>query len=141
VSEIDTRPDSVDVFHYAGDTLTLKIEVDDDLADGMEWTAQVRASRDASAPDAEFEIDLIEDGASLTLTAATTTELATVSGILLSGPTLRTANPVAFAAGATQMLRYSGVWDVQIAAPGGGDPVISLAQGVLTIDMDVSRLP
>jgi hypothetical protein len=37
--------------------------------------------------------------------------------------------------------RYSGVWDVQVSGSGGADPVNTLAQGSLTIDMDVSRTP
>lgn len=141
MSIIDTRPQIVDIYHYAGDTLTIQVVVSDGMSTGMTWRAQVRTSRDITSPDASFTISPTADGAVLTMPASETTRLAQEGGVLLTGLELRNAvaiTPTALPPGTVTMLRYSGEWDVQISAP-GGDPVTTLAQGKFTLDMDVSR--
>lgn len=125
MAQLDTRPQVVDIAHYAGDTLTLQITAPSGLISGMDWTAQIRGNRESGQVDAAFTITPTGTGATLTLSAAESRRLAE------SGAQTNSARG--------QVLRYTGAWDVQVAAPGGGDPVTTLAQGTLTIDLDVTR--
>jgi hypothetical protein len=124
MASIDTRPKVVDIAHYAGDTLTIRVNVSDVVVAGREWSAQVRALRDGTL-DAEFLIQTDELGAWLTLPEAETRRLAN------GGELVRATRG--------RVLRYTGDWDVQVAPVGGGDPVTTFAQGKLTIDLDVTR--
>jgi hypothetical protein len=110
----DTRPTAVDIDHYAGDTLSIRVNINETLVAQREWSAQVRSRRGSSQPDATFVITPDTDGAFVMLTAEDTRRLA--------------ARNV-----------YTGFWDVQLAPPGGGDPVTTLVEGTLRIHPDVTR--
>lgn len=128
---IDTRPDQVDIIHYAGDTLTIRVEAPASLTDGMTWLAQVKASRDSATVDAVFEITPPQTPggpAELVLPAAVTAALGGTGQVL--------REMVAGTLAAIQ--RYQGEWDVQVS-DNGLDPVKTLAQGTLTIELDVTR--
>lgn len=128
---IDTRPDTVDIIHYAGDTLTIRVEAPASLTDGMTWLAQIKATRDSPTVDAVFNITPPQSSggpAYLELPAAKTSELAGTGQVL--------REMVAGQLAAIQ--RYSGEWDVQVS-DNGADPVKTLAQGTLTIELDVTR--
>lgn len=133
MASLDTRPDTVDITHYAGDTLTIKVTAPDALVAGRGWTAQIRADRAATTVDASFTITppTVADGpAYLVLPAAESARLAgtgTRKRVVRSGVAVLVAT-------------YSGVWDCQVADP-LGDPVTTLVQGSITIEADVSRLP
>lgn len=131
---LDTRPQIVNVTHYAGDTLTLKVTAPPELAPaGTEWLAQVRQARDAPTVDATFDVVLGTDAeqgvAWLTLPAAVTEMLASSGAVRRRqvGPTVM------------EVQQYVGEWDCQISGPDGADPVRTLAQGTLTLDKDVSK--
>ena len=125
---INGIPASVPITWLGGDTLTFTVTAPSTVVDGMEWLAQVRA--DVGAPvDATFTITTptVPDGpATLTLPAAETARLVGLGQVVRSG--------------ARTVQQYKGVWDVQVAAPGGVDPVRTLAKGSLTLEADVSRV-
>jgi hypothetical protein len=114
MSSIDTRPQLVDIDHYAGDTLTLHVKIDAALVAGREWAAQVRVRRTNLQPDASFSVETTVDGADITLSTADCQRLA-------------------------RRGRFTGFWDVQLYVPGREDPVTTLAQGSLRIHTDVTR--
>lgn len=113
---ISAVPQTVDVAGYVGDTLTIVVTAPSALVDGLGWSAQIRSANDATEVAATFAITppTVADGpAYLVLSTAASTAL----GV------------------------FSGVWDVQVAAAGGVDPVITLARGKFTQEMDVTRAP
>lgn len=114
MSNIDTRPQTVNIDHYAGDTLTLHVTVSDAIVDGRLWKAQVRRRRTDPRPAASFVITPTATGADVILRAADCQELAR-RGV------------------------FSGFWDVQVYAEVGDDPVTTFAQGDIRIHNDVSR--
>lgn len=110
----DTRPQTVDIHHYGGDTLSIRIKIDAAVVAEREWSAQVRSRRGSAHADATFTIVPDELGAHI---------------LLLAEDTLRlSARNV-----------YTGFWDVQLAPSGGGDPVTTLVEGTLRIYPDVTR--
>jgi len=133
MATIDNRPDTVDIFHYAGDTLTIKVEAPAGLTDGKTWLAQVKTSRASPTVDALFTITAPTSSggpAYLMLPAAVTAQLAG------TGATVRKMQ-----AGTMAVVQsYVGEWDVQVSV-NGLDPVTTLCQGALTIELDVTRLP
>jgi hypothetical protein len=114
---LNTRPATVDVTGYAGDTLIISVTAPTAFIAGRAWTAQVRASTAAATVDAEFVV-----------TPPTQTD----GPALVTLPAVDTARLAAAAS-------YTGVWDVQLAPAGGGDPVTTLAAGRLIISADVTR--
>lgn len=137
MASLDATPDTVDLAGYAGDTLTFTVTAPSALVDGKEWLAQVRSAKDAAVVDATFTVlpPTVADGpATLTLSAADTARLCEGAPVVRvsrrRGRTLPTPLLVQ---------QYSGMWDVQISEPGGLDPVITLAAGLITVDLDVSR--
>ena len=130
---IDVRPQVVDISAYACDTLSFTVNVSDGFADGKEWHGEIRAVRGQAVADAEFTITPQTGGAVVSLSAAQTRALAEAGVVVQSAPPSRYgATPQAAA-----VVRYTGEWDVQISQ-GGADPVTTLAQGSITIDMDVT---
>lgn len=128
---IDTRPDTVDIIHYGGDTLTIRVEAPAGVTDGMDWAAQVKASRDVDVVDAEFDITppVTPGGpAYLVLPSAVCKALTATGAVAREMVDGRMA----------VVQRYTGEWDVQVSAA-GSDPVRTLAQGALTIELDVTR--
>ena len=129
MSSLDVRPQVVDVAGYAGDTLTIRITAPDFY--GLDWSAQVRAAPDTDAVAATFEITApaaADQPAILVLDADTTRALAG------TGTQLR----VRRGAATVTIQRFTGVWDCQVS-DAGTDPVRTLVQGGLTIDLDVTR--
>lgn len=130
---LESIPDVVDIHHYAGDTLTIKITAPEALVGGREWSGQIRDVRTDSDVGAEFQITepTVAGGpAYVTLLSADSRRL------VESGVLIRVARgPGQFA----MILRYSGQWDVQVAGAGGVDPVTTLVQGSIVLDLDVTR--
>lgn len=128
---LDTRPEKVDLMLYGGDTFTLQIQAPAELTGGMAWSAQIRGGRDSGTVDAEFTITPpAESGgpAYLTLDSETTT-LLVGSGVII---TRRVS-------GETRAIqKYAGEWDCQISVD-GDDPVRTLVQGAISIELDVTR--
>jgi hypothetical protein len=132
MTDIDLRPKVMNLLCYSGDTVAFTVTIPWANAAGKEWQAQVRSARDASEPDAEFTIvppGGDGDPAIVTLASEDTKRLAG------QAPVVRAMS----AAGSLAEMRvYSGVYDVQIS-DGGSDPVNTLLQGSLTIELDVTR--
>lgn len=119
MAKISTLRKQVDLEHLSGDTLTISVKAPAALVDGLEWHAQVRISTGDADIQAEFDISppvVPGEPAFLVLKAADTGRLAPDGG------------------------QFAGVWDVQVSAPGGLDPVITLAGGKLSLKPDVTRL-
>lgn len=114
MTDIDTRPQEINIDHYAGDTLTLHVKVPALVVDGRTWTGQVRSRRDSQKVDATFQITETVEGADVVLLNVDCQELA-------------------------KRGKYTGFWDVQLAAPDGSDPVTTLAYGEIRIHPDVTR--
>lgn len=134
MASLDTTPDNVDITHYAGDTLTIKITAPFSMVNGKDWLAQVRSSKSSAQVDSTFIVTkpvVDGDSAFLVLPAAETTRL------VANAQTRRVVRDGV----ALLMAQYKGVWDCQISGTGGTDPVTTLAQGALTIELDVSRAP
>lgn len=132
MTDIDLRPKVMNLLAYAGDTVAFTVTIPWANAAGKDWKAQVRRTRDQAEPDAEFIITPPAgdgDPAYVLLAAIDTKRLAG------QAPAVRAMS----AAGSLAEMRvYSGVYDVQIS-DGGSDPVNTLVQGSLTIELDVSR--
>lgn len=111
---IDSRPQVIDIDHYAGDTLTLHVKVPALVVDGRAWTAQVRSRTDSQRIAATFQITETAEGADV---------------VLLSEDCQRLA----------KRGKFVGMWDVQLAGVGGADPVTTLVYGELRIHPDVTR--
>jgi hypothetical protein len=131
VSNIDTRPDTVNLSGYAGDTMVIRVLVEGDFVKSMDWLAQVKQSRQQGDASAEFTVVPFDGGATLTLSAAETARLAGVGAVVQQD-----GNPQPY--DERTVRRFTGEWDVQVSS-GGSDPVVTLVQGALTIDLDVSR--
>lgn len=114
MADFDTRPTEVNIDHYGGDTLTIRVNIDAAVVAGRVWNAQVRTARTSQAIAATFSI--IEDG--------------TGADVTLSSDDCKALSSRG---------RFTGVWDVQLSAA-GADPVTTLAQGDLVIHPDVTRL-
>lgn len=115
-----TAPETVDLLAYAGDTLTVDVKVPTAFVAGRSWSAQVRDTATATELAAVFTViePTVTDGpATLVLSAADTSRLADGAAT------------------------YMGLWDVQLAPAGGGDPVTTLVRGRITIAGDVTRSP
>lgn len=137
MANLDATPGTVDLAVYSGDTFTFMVTAPAALVEGREWLAQVRSAKDGVTVDAEFTVTppTVPDGpAYLTLWAADTTRLCEGAPIVRitrrRGKTLPSPMLVQ---------QYQGMWDVQVSAPGGIDPVTTLAAGQLTCELDVSR--
>lgn len=115
MTDIDSRPTTVDITHYGGDTLSLHVTIDSAVVAGRSWRAQVRSFPAAAKLDASFEIYETVEGAVVVLTGADSKALA------LRG-------------------RYDGYWDMQLAEADGSDPVTTLATGKLIIYPEVTRV-
>lgn len=111
---IDSRPQVIDIDHYAGDTLTLHVKVPALVVDGRMWNAQVRSRTDSQKIEATFQITPNASGADV---------------VLLTEDCQRLA----------KRGKFVGVWDVQLAEADGSDPVTTLAYGELRIHPDVTR--
>lgn len=118
---IDTRPQSVAIKHYAGDTLTLNITTLYDYSLAT-WSGQIRLNHSDATPDATFTIVPDSIGAVATISA---TDTAMLNGL----GTDVTENGQTFK-------RYSGVFDIQILESG---VVTTLLRGTIDIDSDVTR--
>jgi hypothetical protein len=132
VAVSSSTPDIVDLQGYAGDTLTRRITVLDDPAGfvaGRTWSAQVRSAWDSSEVDAEFTVYPDETGCTIMLSAEDTAGLLGLSTRRVLVPGTLTV----------QGAKYLGVWDVQLAPAGGGDPTTTICRGAVTISGDVTR--
>lgn len=135
---LDTRPQKVDVIHYAGDTLNIRILADASVTDGMTWNADLKQAKDSPTVDASFTIlppDVSGGPAYLQLDSATTRALAMGQPVTMINPTSAEAR-AGVAPRAVQ--QYSGIWDCQVS-DNGSDPVRTLVQGTLIIEMDVTQ--
>lgn len=130
---LDTRPQLVDITHYGSDTLTIEVTAPASLVSGKEWLAQIKTKKEDMVPSASFTITppAVADGpAYLILPSA---ESARLLG-------LGTAVRERTSAGTMAVVqKYTGFWDCQVSATGGADPVTTLVQGKITIEIDVSR--
>lgn len=113
--KFDTRPTQVDIDHYAGDTLSIRVNVSSTVVANRSWRAQVRTNRTDPTAAAEFVCLPDSTGATVMLESVSCKALAAL-GV------------------------YKGFWDVQVAGVNGADPVTTFAQGTLTIHPDVTRL-
>jgi hypothetical protein len=130
---IDTRPQSVNISGYGGDTLTIKISAPAELTDGMLWKAQVRSARTDELIAAEFEIIPPEASggpAYIVLDSEVSRSLVETAPVVRRRTT-RT--------GTVYTQRYSGFWDCQLTDEAATDPKVTFVQGELTIDLDVTR--
>lgn len=112
--DLSTMPQQVNIEHYGGDTLPIHVKAPPEIIAGREFTAQVRGKAVASKVDATFSVILTAVGADIILSSEDCRRLS-ARGI------------------------YEGVWDVQLAMPGGLDPVTTLGFGDLIINPDVTR--
>ena len=119
---IDTRPQSIDIKHYAGDTLVLNITTDSDYSLAT-WTGQIRLNHADATPDATFTIVPDAAGAIATLSATDTAAL-NLLGVEVTelGQTFK---------------RYTGVFDIQVVE---GTVVSTLVRGTISVDSDVTKV-
>lgn len=129
---LDLRPQVVDVYGYAGDTLEIAISVPTNYINGRTFNAQVRPAVGSTELSATFEVtEPVEPNgpAFIRLPSSITREL--VQGPAAKRVRLRETG-VTF-----EVVRFSGVWDCQLSL-GGLDPVRTVSKGSLYIDMDVT---
>jgi hypothetical protein len=131
MAAISTVPETYDIKHYSGDTLILEV-ITSAVVVGKVWDAELRASRDAATIDAVFVITPPSaEGAPafLTLSSAEVTRLTSGAPLVAKRR----------ASGTTYLVKqYTGVWDCQVSVD-HSDPVTTVAQGTLTIELDVTR--
>jgi hypothetical protein len=133
MADINTIPKVVNITHYGGDTLTLQVLAPAELVAGLDWNAQVRPSRESDVIDGTFDITppAVPNGpAYVVLQSEVTSALVGAAAVVR----------VRAQDGSLRMIKqYAGVWDLQVSAA-GDDPVTTLVQGSLTIQVDVTRL-
>ena len=133
MSTLDFTPKVVPLKGLAGDTLSFTVTAPTALIAGRVWTAQVRSSSQSTLVDATFQITppTVTDGpAHITLLSAETRRLGSLGG---------SSQAVRITGGGDTNVLYTGVWDCQLAAADGGDPVTTLVRGPITITGDVTR--
>lgn len=113
-AELTTLPQVVNINHYGGDTLTIRVIVDASVIAGRQFSAQIRAKTTSRKIDASFSVFPNATGCDLMLSAADAQRL-TARGV------------------------YEGFWDVQLTMA-GSDPVTTLGYGDMTVHPDVTRL-
>ena len=141
---LDTTPAVVNVIHYAGDTLVIEVRTQPGFVAGRIWTGQLRANTLATTVDAVFTVILgatEDDPVTLMLPSSVTRGLVTppTTGLLQVAPSMP-GLPSVRAVDSAQLPSYNGVWDVQLAPVGGGDPTTTVARGAILITLDVTRL-
>jgi hypothetical protein len=119
---IDTRPQSVAIQHYAGDTLILNITTASDYSTAT-WAGQIRLNHADATPDATFSIVPDTIGAVATLSATDSAALNDLG--------------VEVTEGGQTFKRYSGIFDIQIVE---GAIVNTLVRGTITVDSDVTKV-
>jgi hypothetical protein len=123
-------PEKVDIQGWAGDTTrTVSVSVPTAFIAGRVWSAQVRSSADSTRIDATFVVvePTVTDGpAQVYLRAEDTARL-------VAEQTAGVARFSSVGGG------YTGVWDLQLAPAGGGDPTTTLVYGEVSILSDVTR--
>lgn len=132
MATLDLRPQTVDVYGYAGDTLEIGIVVQTEYINGRTFSAQVRPAVGSVDVSATFEVTPPADvngPAYIRLPSSVTRELAQGTGTLVRTRTEGVTSTV---------MRFSGVWDCQLSL-NGSDPVKTVAKGALYIDMDVTE--
>lgn len=132
---LNTIPEIADIAHYGGDTLNVEVRAPAELTDGMNWAAQVRTTRESDLIDATFVIQppVIPGGAAHLMLSSVD-----VSRLIGTAPVVMKRLPTGLM---VEVKRYTGEWDCQVYHPTNPDPVKTLAQGKLTIEIDVTRLP
>ena len=136
MATLSLEPQVVDITGHAGDTLTVNIKLPPDTIGGREWSSQVRSTPDA-AVDAAWTISapIPDPEDPLLVVVAVTLTAADTARLQAGGPmTVQRVGARTVTAG-----KYSGVYDVQLAPPGGGDPTTTVIKGSLTIGPDVTR--
>lgn len=113
--KFNTRPQEIDIDHYAGDTLVIRINVNATVVAGRTWKAQARIERTSTTLAGEFEVFPDVDGCTIQLPSAICQTLAATG-------------------------EWKGYWDVQVS-DAGSDPVTTFATGHLNISPDVTRTP
>jgi hypothetical protein len=122
VQTIDTRPQSLAILHYGGDTLILNITTASDYSTAS-WNGQIRLTHSEASPDATFSIEPDSLGAIVTLSSTDSAALNALGvDVTENGQTFK---------------RYSGVFDIQIAEDG---VVNTLVRGTITVDSDVTKV-
>ena len=118
MATLKTLPKVIDIEHYAGDTLSIRVDASLEFVAGRTWTAQARKNRRGDDSDiaAEFVCTPDDTGCTIQLLSANSTALA-VDGV------------------------WRGQWDVQLSGEDGEDPVTTLAGGKLNLHPDVTQLP
>lgn len=113
---IKTVPQIVNIEHYGGDTLELAVNCAAGFVNGRLFKAQLKLARTDTDPAATFTVTPNgPDSCTLMLPAATVADLLGMN------------------------LSWKGVWDCQVAPPAAPDPVTTLAQGDVTLTLDVTR--
>lgn len=114
VSELNTIPQVVNINHYGGDTLTIRITIDAAIVAGRTFSAQVRSKTTSRKIDASFSVFPSPTGCDLMLAAVDAQRL-------------------------TSRGTYEGFWDVQLSLA-GSDPITTLGYGDFIAHPDVTRL-
>ena len=129
---LDVRPKIVDVFGYAGDTLTVGVIAPESLVAGKQWDAQVRLTPNDTEVQATFEIvPPVSPGgiATVTLPSEVTRALAQAGTTVMKKKIgTRSINVQVF----------EGVWDCQVSNA-GDDPIRTLVRGAVMIELDITR--
>jgi hypothetical protein len=137
MATIDTRPKVVDIIHYGGDTLIIRIEAPASVTDGKVWDAHVKTAAGTTVPAAEFDITppTVQGGpAFLTLPSATCAALVAGQPVLMRRTQEVSTREITNYAIKT----FTGVWDCQVSVA-HSDPVRTLVKGALTIEQDVTQ--
>jgi hypothetical protein len=114
MTDISTIPQEVNIDAYGGDTLTIKVKADPATIAGRVFSGQVRTKKASTKIDVTLVVTITGYGADLMLRSADSHRL-------------------------TKRGPYEGFWDVQLAMPGGLDPVTTLGYGTLNLANDVTR--
>lgn len=138
MTDLDTRPMSVNISAYGGDTLTILVMIPETaLPVPSEFRAQLRVSKESDAVAAEFVVIV---GAVVGGKVPVSLVLASATTSMLVGGAAKVRVPLDERARTYALVqRWSGVWDMQSSSAGGGDPVTTHVQGTLDLDLDVTR--
>lgn len=138
MTSIDLRPASLDILGYAGDTIRLTIRTDVDYSTAT-WSGSIKDSRnvgETSQAEFVFGTPTLDPGTG-TWTQTAKIEEADTAQLFDDTNVGNTGQPP---------VPYTGVWDIQVEFDDPDDggaltDVITLVQGTITIEGDVTRVP
>lgn len=136
MTSIDLRPAELEILAYAGDTVRLILRTEDDYS-AATWRGSIKDTRDVDAVERatfSFGTPTLDVPTNRWVQTAKIDETDTASMFALVN------------GGGQPLVSYNGVWDIEVEFDDPDDPgvetdVLTLLQGTIVIDGDITKAP